>query len=455
MLEIYNPATDKHLLTIENDSKKEIADKFAKAKAALSQWSQTSLETRLTAIKKFRSAVVEQKNTLARILTNEMGKPISQSTQELNGLLTRIDFFLEETPRVLEIEVVSDSAATVTEKISKEPLGVIANISAWNYPYFVGSNVFIPALLTGNTVLYKPSEFASITGTAITQLLHDSGIPEDVFVLVVGDGKVGEELLKLPFDGVFFTGSYATGKKINRAVSEHFTKVQLELGGKDPFYVCDDVEIKTAAAGLADGAFYNNGQSCCSVERIYVHDSIYETFCTHFVEEVKKFVIGDPLNEKTYIGPLTQPAQIKFLQSQVADAIAKGAKLVCGGKAMARAGNYFEPTVLTDVTHEMNVMMEESFGPIIGIQSVKDDLHAIQLMNDTAYGLTAGVYTLKKERAESILKQLNAGSVYWNVCDRVSPKLPWSGRGNSGMGCTLSHYGIETFLKLKAWHLKA
>ncbi|MBM4304229.1 MAG: aldehyde dehydrogenase family protein, partial [Deltaproteobacteria bacterium] len=377
MMEVYNPATDRHLIGIEEDTLETILSKFEKAKKAQKDWAKTPLKKRIAAIEKFKTLVIEEKDNLARVLTNEVGKPITQSQNELNGLITRIEYFLKETPKVLKEEKISGKEDPITETISKEPLGVIGNISAWNYPYFVGSNVFIPALLTGNAVLYKPSEFASCTGTLISQLMHDAGVPADVFALVIGTGTVGEDLLKLPLDGVFFTGSYATGKKINSLVASNLTKVQLELGGKDPSYVCEDIEVKNAAASLADGAFYNNGQSCCSVERIYVHESIYEPFVEVFLSEVKNFVVGDPLSPKTYLGPLTRAAQIEVLEAQIQDAIRKGAKLEMGGKKIIRAGNYFEPTVLTNVSHDMLLMKEESFGPVIGIQKVKNDDEAI------------------------------------------------------------------------------
>lgn len=339
------------------------------------------------------------------------------------------------------------------ERISYEPLGVIINISAWNYPYFVGGNVFIPALLTGSAVLYKPSEYTTRTGLAIEALWKEAGLPEGLFQTIVGGGAAGATLLEQPVDGVFFTGSYATGKKIAAAAAHHLVPVQLELGGKDPIYVRADVPIAQVAEGVADGAFYNTGQSCCSVERIYVHQDIYDEFVEAFVNTVKAFVVGDPTEEKTYIGPLARKEQLDFLDAQVADAVAKGAKVLCGGKRMDRKGYYFEPTVLVDVNHTMDVMREESFGPIIGIQSVSNDEEAIQLMNDTAYGLTAGVYTLDQKKALALLDKLNAGSAYWNCCDRVSPRLPWSGRKHSGLGSTLSHLGIRAFLKPKAWHL--
>jgi acyl-CoA reductase-like NAD-dependent aldehyde dehydrogenase len=231
-------------------------------------------------------------------------------------------------------------------------------------------------------------------------------------------------------------------------------KLQLELGGKDPVYVCEDADVGTAAAGLADGAMYNTGQSCCSVERIYVHARLHGAFVEAFLAEVRGFTLGDPMDEGTYIGPLTRRAQLDVLSAQVADARKKGGALRLGGKRLERPGNWFEPTVFTGVDHSMELMREESFGPIIGIQEVSGDAEALALMNDTRYGLTAGVFTPDEARAKVILAKVNAGSVYWNCCDRVSPRLPWSGRGDSGVGLTLSSYGIQTFTRPRAWHLR-
>jgi acyl-CoA reductase-like NAD-dependent aldehyde dehydrogenase len=389
-------------------------------------------------------------------LTLEVGKPIRQSRNEINGLLPRLDFFLDQAARVLrEEKVFADVKQNLEERISHEPLGVIANISAWNYPYFVGANVFVPALLAGNAVLYKPSEFATLTGRHIADLMHQSGVPEDVFVAVFGGAATGAALLRQPIDGVFFTGSYATGTRIGAAAGRRMVKVQLELGGKDPVYVCDDADVKTAAAGIADGAFYNTGQSCCSVERIYVHERIHDAFVDAFLAEVKSYRVGDPLDEQTYIGPITRRPQLDVLQKQVIDAKRRGASLLTGGTIVKRKGNWFEPTVLTDVDHRMSVMRDESFGPVIGIQKVNDDSEAVVMMNDSEYGLTAGVYTPDEKRARRILGRVRSGSVYWNCCDRVSPRLPWSGVGHSGIGLTLSTYGIQTFTRPKAWHLRS
>jgi acyl-CoA reductase-like NAD-dependent aldehyde dehydrogenase len=451
---VINPATGATIARLPIDGPASVAGKYAAARAAQPLWAAQPLATRLGIIKLFRSALVREKAPLAEILTSEVGKPIKQSLGELDGVLRRIDFFLKQSARVLKPEtVLDDRAHGLTEAITHEPLGVIANISAWNYPYFVGSNVFIPALLAGNAVLYKPSEYASLTGQAIARLLHASGVPADIFGLVLGPGPVGATLVRQPVDGVFFTGSYATGARIAALTAGRMLRVQLELGGKDPIYVCDDAAIGTAA-GIADGAFYNAGQSCCSVERIYVHQKIFRPFVAAFVAEVKKFRLGDPLDPATYIGPLARPAQIKVLEAQVKDALARGAKLLTGGAAVPGRPGYFAPTVLTNVSHEMAVMRDESFGPIIGIMAVPDDETAIALMNDTEYGLTAGVYSPDQARARRILQRVHCGSAYWNCCDRVSPALPWSGVGKSGVGVTLSKYGIQTFTRPKAWHLR-
>jgi acyl-CoA reductase-like NAD-dependent aldehyde dehydrogenase len=455
-LAITNPATGAVILRIAADGIREVAARYAAARDAQPRWAATSIRKRLAAIAKFREQVVARSETLAHTLTQEVGKPIAQSRNELKGLLGRIDFFLAESTHALrEQKVFTDDAHRLDERITHEPLGVVANISAWNYPYFVGSNVFLPALVAGNAVLYKPSEFATLTGRHIADMLHAAGVPEDVFVPVIGAGATGAALLRQPVDGVFFTGSYATGAKVAAGAGKRMIKVQLELGGKDPVYVCDDVDVNAAGAAVADGAFYNTGQSCCSVERIYVHEAIYAEFVDAFVAVVKGFRIGDPMDDSTYIGPLTRRPQLDVLRRQVADARRKGARLASGGSAIKRKGNWFAPTVLTDVDHSMLVMREESFGPIIGIQAVADDDAALELMNDSDYGLTAGVYTQDAARARRILARVHAGSVYWNCCDRVSPRLPWSGVKRSGIGLTLSTLGIQTFTRPKAWHLRS
>jgi acyl-CoA reductase-like NAD-dependent aldehyde dehydrogenase len=453
MLKIQNPATGRLLAEVPEATAEIVGERTRAARAAQPAWFATPFEQRLQVMQRFRVAVAAELEVLAVTLTSEVGKPIRQSRNELNGLLSRIDFFLTQAQATLAPQQVFDEGG-MRELISFDPLGVVVNISAWNYPYFVGGNVFVPALLAGNAVLYKPSEFATLTGLHIARLLHESGVPVDVFVPLVGGGAVGAALLAQDVDGVFFTGSHATGARIAAAVGPRFIKLQLELGGKDPTYVCEDADVKAAAESLADGAMYNAGQSCCSVERIYVHERIHDAFVAAFVETVRGFKLGDPMSEDAYIGALTRAPQLAVLEAQVTDAKSKGATLRIGGARIDQAGNWFEPTVFTEVDHTMELMREESFGPIIGIQKVSGDAEALALMNDTRYGLTAGVFTRDEARAQAILSKVNAGTVYWNCCDRVSPRLPWSGHGDSGVGLTLSTYGIQTFTRPRAWHLR-
>jgi len=453
-MNIINPATEEIITSVQADSEAFLALKFERLQKSAKQWAAVPIQTRAEILEKFVSLLKENIEELASILTSEMGKPLQQSRNEINGAGAKATWLAQHATQYLSEEIMSVSDQ-MTEKIVHEPLGIICNISAWNYPYNVGVNIFVPALLAGNAVMYKPSEYATLTGLQIGKYLVEAGVPEDVFQVAIGEGDVGKALLDMPFNGYYFTGSYQTGQKIYQHVAPKMVPCILELGGKDPVYVADDVvDLAGAAAGIADGAFYNNGQSCCSVERIYVQSAIYDAFVEAFVAEVRSWKMGSPTEDGVYITVLTRRAQLAILESQITDALAKGAQVLVGGKRVDRKGNYFEPTVLVNVTNEMAVMRDESFGPIIGIMRVEHDAEAVALMNDTDYGLTAGVYSASQQRAEAILAQIDAGSGYWNCCDRVSAALPWSGRGHSGFGSTLSEVGLRAFTKPKAYHLR-
>ncbi|MBM3441583.1 MAG: aldehyde dehydrogenase family protein [Bacteroidetes bacterium] len=453
-MEIVNPATEEVIASLVTDTPQTLEQKAMRLRKAQPHWASKSLEERRNILSRFRDLLTEEKEALAADLTAEVGKPLQQSRNEIEGARTRIAWMLNHAQRYLSDEVMSTNE-TMEERIRYEPLGLVCNISAWNYPYLVGVNVFIPALLAGNAVLYKPSEHASLTGLQIDRLLKASGIPEDVFQTAVGAGEIGEALLHLSFDGWFFTGSYRTGKHVYASVASQMAVCQCELGGKDPLYVADDVaDISAVAAATADGAFYNNGQSCCAVERIYVHEKVYEAYLEAFVKEVRTWRMGDPLEEGIYLGPLARKDNLQVLEAQVADALSKGGRLLCGGKRAGGKGYYFEPTVIADADNSMWMMREESFGPIIGIQKVTDDEQAVRLMQDTDYGLTAAVYTSDNSRGERILTELDTGTGYINCCDRVSAALPWSGRKHSGFGATLSHQGLRAFTKTKGLHVR-
>ena len=455
MLRIMNPATEQLIDELDVDTPETVAEKFKAAKIAQKDWAARPLQDRMAVIERFAVILKERKEDLAKTLSSEMGKPVGQALGEISGVGPRVDYFLKQVPPFLDsVEVHANANGSMRELLTYEPLGVIGNISAWNYPFFVGANVFLPALLTGNAVMYKPSEFAMLTGLGIAQALYDAGVPEDLFPTLVGGGDIGAALLEQDIGGVYFTGSYATGVKVAQAASKKLMRVQLELGGKDPAYVCDDVDPKSAAQNVASGVFYNTGQSCCSIERVYVHEKLYDAFVKEFLEEVASFKMGDPMEEGVFIGPLTRDPQRAIIQAQVDDAVAKGATLRCGGASVDGPGYYYQPTVLTEVTADMDVMQEESFGPIIGIQKVSSDEEALNQMNESRYGLTASVFCQAEDRARKILAKLEAGSAYWNCCDRVSPHLPWTGWKDSGVGSTLGHDGIRAFLQPKGWHLR-
>jgi len=453
-MKIVNPATEEIIREIGEDDWETLSQKLIKLQKAQTEWVKQPLLNRIHILTQYSSLLERDLELLAHTLTEEVGKPLQQSRNEINGSRSRIAWLTANAERYLADETMQEDA-TIKELIRYEPLGVIGNISAWNYPYLVGTNVFVPALLAGNAVFYKPSEYATLTGLHIERLLKEAGIPDGLFQVAIGGAGVGELLLDMPLNGYFFTGSYKTGKYIYEKVATKMVPCQCELGGKDPLYVADDVkDVAAVAIGTADGAFYNNGQSCCAVERIYVHEKIYDAYLAAFLEEVKSWKLGDPKTEGTYIGPLSRGSHISFLSSQVEDAVSKGATIMLGGNPLSGKGYFFVPTVLTHVNHDMSVMKEESFGPIIGIMKVKDDQEAIALMKDTEYGLTASVYSSDQQRAESILEQIDSGTGYWNCCDRVSAALPWSGRKHSGFGATLSHAGIRAFAQPKSYHLR-
>ncbi|HEV8512541.1 MAG TPA: aldehyde dehydrogenase family protein, partial [Cyclobacteriaceae bacterium] len=404
-MKVVNPATEEIIKDLSEDDEKSISKKFAELKSAQPEWSKVLLEKRVSILQRFAELLKSNIESLALTLTSEVGKPLQQSRNEINGAGARIQWLTENAAKYLSDETMVQQPGLI-EKIAYEPLGVIANISAWNYPYLVGVNVFVPALLAGNAVMYKPSEYSSLTGLEIEKLLKQAGVPSSVFHVAIGAKNVGEILLNTSFDGYFFTGSYKTGKYIYEKVASKMVPCQCELGGKDPLYVTDDVaDIKSVAVGTADGAFYNNGQSCCAVERIYVHEKVYDRYVEEFVKEVKTWKIGKPTEEGVYIGALSRKEQASFLKQQVDEAAQKGAKILLGGKPISGKGFYFEPTVLVDVNHSMSAMREESFGPVIGIMKVKDDAEAVALMNDTEYGLTSAVYSTSEQRAENILRQ--------------------------------------------------
>lgn len=448
---VRDPATGEMLDEIDADDDRAVATKLDRARSAQPAWAARPYEERARALAVFRDLLERDEDRLARTTTEETGKPIRQAHNEIRAARERVEWFVEHVPVATRPLTVTERPDLV-ERVTYDPVGVVAHLSAWNYPYFVALNSVVPALLTGNAVLYKPSEHATRTGARIVRLLHEAGVPLDVAQLVVGAGPTGAALAAAPVDVVCFTGSYSTGVRVAAAAAANLTRVQLELGGKDAAYVCDDVEIAATADAVAEGIFYNAGQSCCAIERLYVHDAIHDDFVAALVAVAERLVVGDPLDERTDLGPLARPAQIELLEAQVADAVAKGGRVVTGGSRAEHGAAWFAPTVVVDADPSMLLMREESFGPVIGVQRVADDEHAVAAMDDADYGLTAAVFSRDRARAEAILARLETGTVYWNCSDRTTVRLPWAGRRHSGLGTSLSHAGIRAFVREKAWH---
>jgi acyl-CoA reductase-like NAD-dependent aldehyde dehydrogenase len=452
-LDVRNPATGELIRNVAVTEPGEITQKVQRARRAQRAWAELAYGERARIISGFAALLETEADACARITTSEMGKPIRQARAEVSAVQERIAWNVEIAGQLIAPVDVGQAGET-EERVTFEPVGLVAHISAWNYPYFVGLNTIVPALLTGNAVLYKPSEHAVLTGLRLVDLFHRAGVPVDVIQTVVGAGPTGAALVSGDIDMCCFTGSYATGRAVAAAAADRLLRVQLELGGKDAAYIADDVEPEAAALAVAEGAVYNSGQSCSAIERVYVHESVYEPFVAALVDVVGAYNVGDPEDETTDVGPLARREQLDVLDAQIADAVGKGARVLCGGERLDRPGQWFAPTVLVDVDDRMAVMRDESFGPVVPVGRVRTDDEAIVRMDDTDFGLGGAVFTDDRARAERILARLDVGNAYWNVSDRSCVRLPWPGRRHSGMGVSMSTSGVRAFVREKAWHLR-
>jgi len=453
-LDVRNPASGQRIRSVAVTEAGEIVQKVERARRAQRRWAALSYDERANALRTFAALLDTEADECAHITTSEMGKPIRQSRNEVRAVQERIAWNIEHVGEIVA-PVDVGTAGDTGESVTFEPVGVVAHVSAWNYPYFVGLNTIVPALLTGNAVLYKPSEHATLTGLRLVDLLHRAGVPVDVVQAVVGGGAAGAALVAADVDMICFTGSYPTGRSVAVAAAERLLRVQLELGGNDAAYVCDDVEPEAAALAVAEGAIYNAGQSCSAIERVYVHEGVADAFIDALVEVVGAYNVGDPEDDATDVGPVARAAHLDVLDAQTADAVAKGARVLCGGSRLDQPGNWFAPTVLVDVDARMAIMREETLGPVVPIARVRDDNEAIACMDDTDFGLGAAVFSADRERAARVLERLDVGNAYWNASDRSCVRLPWAGRRHSGTGVSMSASGVRAFVREKAWHLRA
>ncbi|KAH8893988.1 aldehyde dehydrogenase [Thozetella sp. PMI_491] len=430
-----------------------------RSQAAFESWRKVPLEQRKAVVIKALALIQERKMPLGKELSEQMGRPIAYSHKEIETMQKRADYLLDIAEEALA-PLPGRPEAGFRRQIKKIPVGPTLIVFAWNFPWLIIVNALVPALLAGNSVILKPSPQTPLVGERIAAIFTEAGLPADVLQVVQsGDPALIRDLSQLPeVQLVSFTGSTAGGLAIREATAGRTIPLNLELGGNDPAYVRPDADVKYVAAQLVDGAVFNSGQSCCAVERIYVHADVFDAFVHELQEELKTYKLGDPLDPATMVGPVISRSAQKAINAQIEDALAKGAVDATPANASFASaspnGNYVAPRLLLNVSHDMLVMKEETFGPVIPVQKVSGDEEAVKLMNDTDYGLTASVWTKDLAKGEELLEVLEAGTVFVNRCDYPNPDLAWTGWKKSGLGCTLGPRGYDAFVKLKSYHVK-
>lgn len=424
-------------------------------------YAETSISDRQALCVRFMDALESMREEIANDVSGMMGKPYSQAYGEFGGVYERAKTMIETAPKALEAETlpVSNGCERI---ITKEPVGAILVIAPWNFPLMTAVNSIVPAILSGNSVLLKHSERTPLCGEHFARAFAKAGAPSglvsainsthDVTASVIGDRRI---------NFVSFTGSVRGGHEVYRTIAkDRFIDATLELGGKDPAYVAEDVDVAKAAAGLVDGAMYNMGQSCCAIERVYVHRSKYDAFLAEAKAIIdSSYVLGDPMAESTNHGPQALASSISFLSNQVKDAVDKGATIMTGsGEGVhdeSGRGRFFAPTLIADCTHDMSIMKDESFGPVLPVMPVDNEEEALTLMKDTEFGLTAAVFTEDRDRVLRMGAAIPTGTIFMNRCDYLDPDLPWTAGGeNTGKGVSLSHHGFRGVTKLKGYNLR-
>lgn len=435
----------------------EIDKTLSTARQAHREWQALPLANRAALCSRMVDAFVAKKDAIAEEITWQMGRPTRYTPFEVLRFEERARHMISIAEHALS-EVQVEPKTGFTRFIRREPLGVVLVLAPWNYPYLTAVNSIVPALMAGNTVILKHSQQTPLCAERMVEASVEAGFPEGVFQFLhathedvarmIGDDRV---------DFVAFTGSVAGGHAVQRAASERFIATGLELGGKDPAYVRADAHLAHAVENVVDGVYFNSGQSCCGVERVYVDSAIYDDFVDGFVELTKQYVLDDPTYPETTLGPMVTTRAANFVRGQIAEAIQAGAKALIDERHFPKSQPdtpYLAPQVLVEVDHTMSLMTEESFGPVVGIMRVKDEAEAIRLMNDSQYGLTASIWTTDEEAAIRIGGQVETGTLFMNRCDYLDPALAWTGVKNSGRGCTLSVLGYEQLTRPKSFHLR-
>ncbi len=451
-----NPATGEVLRELDCAGEREVTAAVARARAAQSEWAGLGVRSRIAIVREFQKRLLEKKSEIAAAITREAGKPMAESlVTEVLVVLDAARFLIDNAWSLLRDEPVPHgNLATKLKRglLVREPHGLIGIISPWNYPFSIPATETLAALVAGNAVVLKPSELTPLVALELASLLHAAGVPQDVFQLVLGEGPAGAALLNSPIDKLVFTGSVATGKRIAAAAAERLLPVVLELGGKDPMLVLDDADVDVASSAAVWGAFVNAGQACLSVERCYVHRSLYETFAQACAEKAKRLRVGNGMDAGTDVGPMIHERQLRIVESHIEDAKARGARVLAGGTRLPQLGaSFYAATVLADVTHDMRIMREETFGPVLPIMACADDDEAVRLANDSEFGLAASVWTRDSTRGERLARRIHAGTVMVNdviSCFGIS-EAPHGGVKASGVGRTHGRFGLDEMVRVK------
>ena len=453
-----SPIDGKELVRRPAASDAAIEAALASARSAQKEWRKLSVAERSAYVLKFLDCMLAMNQEVVPELAEQMGRPVRYGG-EFRGFEERVRYMVRIAEASLAPAVPDDDRPGFRRMIKREPLGLVFVIAPWNYPFMTAVNTVAPALIAGNAVLLKHASQTILVGERFQKAMDQAGLPKGIFQnIVLTHDQTTKLLASGRVDHTNFTGSVAGGKAIEKAAAGTFMSLGLELGGKDPAYVRADANVDHAIENLVDGAFYNSGQCCCGIERIYVHESHYDRFVGGFVDLTRQYVLGNPLDEKTTLGPMANVRFADWVRKQTAEALAKGAKAHIDAAAYAAdIGNtaYLAPQILTNVDHSMSVMKDESFGPVVGIMKVASDEEAVRLMNDSPYGLTAAIWTQDIEAAERIGGQIETGTIFMNRCDYLDPGLTWTGVKDTGRGTGLSRLGYDALTQPKSYHLRA